>query len=541
MNKLLNWKSIFSITVLFLVFMLFQVFKTDFMALPDSGFSRGIELDTIKIDSGYENYMREHYATAVYQDRLYLISSDIEGLHVKVFDAQATLMDAFTLPDYKGFTKLKASVSGDNLILNTFTSSNNECSRLTIHLNTKTATKEMSHTIPDYRALLLTPDYTLYSTDEALKLVSVDQSIDIAQPDFLETLTLTLDPEDKSLWIAYTEFVDGQYHLNLKHLDKSYHTLGDFQDFYTFNASGSDKPSELTLHVSNGQVQILSVLKNQKMGINTAYVLRVPQQQIKEPDVKVFNAYNYSLQPQFFDFNDGAQLIISSKTSIGKVEIGANGSFENLILLSKDFESAQSLTKSTLPSLQSQMHQIGDHHYLTYIQIKQGVGKILLSSDKPELVERSKHSNLGENLSLLMTTLTTFLPLSYIGLIAEAYILTPVMAIIVLISMFFLTWAERNSTKLLITGIVIHMAAKNLFIFRHIVQSPEVFSNFPSFLDSPLKLFLWSAAMSCSALYCLWHFRKKHPNTHYFYQYFVFNLIDITYFTMLFTPYYLLI
>ena len=257
--------------------------------------------------------------------------------------------------------------------------------------------------------------------------------------------------------------------------------------------------------------------------------------------MKVFNAYNYALQPQFFDFPKGTQLIISSKTNIGKVEIGANGSFENLILLSQDYESAQSLTKNTIPSLQSQMQKIGGYHYLTYIQIKQGSGHILLSSDMPELIDRSTRSSFGENFGLLMTTLTTFLPLSYIGLIAEAYILTPVMGVVVLISMFFLTWAERNSTKLLITAIVIHMAAKNYFIFRHIVQSPEVFNNFPGFLDSPFKLFLWGAAMSCSALFCLWQFRKKHPHTHYFYQYFVFNLIDITYFTMLFTPYYLLI
>ena len=74
MNKLLNWKSIFSITVLFLILMLFQVLKSDFMALPDSGFSRGIELDTIKIDSGYENYIRDHYTTTTYQDRLYIMS-----------------------------------------------------------------------------------------------------------------------------------------------------------------------------------------------------------------------------------------------------------------------------------------------------------------------------------------------------------------------------------------------------------------------------------------------------------------------------------
>jgi hypothetical protein len=140
-----------------------------------------------------------------------------------------------------------------------------------------------------------------------------------------------------------------------------------------------------------------------------------------------------------------------------------------------------------------------------------------------------------------MTTLTTFLPLSYIGLIAEAYVLTPVLIVIVMISMFFLTWAERNGNKLLLASILIHMAAKNYFILKHIIQSPEVFNNFPNFLNSPLKLFMWGALMSASALYCVWDYRRKHTHAHYLHLYFVFNLIDIIFFTMLFTPYYLLV
>ncbi len=511
------------------------------MALPDSGFSRGIQLDTIKVASGYDSYIQEHFTTAVNQDKLYLIASSTDGLQIKIFDSQAQLLDSFLLPNYKGFSKIKADFMGNNLILNTFTANSNEFLSLTIDIDSKKATEEKKAIIEDHRALVLASDFILYGTDDLLKLTTLSSTFELARPKYLETLAYTIDPEDNSLWVTYTEFVDAQYQLNVKHLSKDYQVLADYQSLYSFNTSGSDKPSELAIHTRGNELQILSVLRNQKMGVNAAYLIKMPKDKSSEPSVKIFNAYNYALQPQFHDFDKGTQLIISSKTNIGKVEIGANGSFENLILLSPDLESAQALTKSTTASLLPQISKIGDFNYLCYVQVSQGIGRIYLSSDKPSLIERSMHSSFNENANILMTTLTTFLPLLYIGLIAEAYVLTPVMIVVILISMFFLTWAERNSTKLLMAAIALHLAAKNFFIFKHIIQSPEVFSNFPNFLNSPLKLFMWGIAMSASALYCLWDFRKRHTHSHYLLQYFVFNLIDLTLFTMLFTPYYLLI
>lgn len=540
-KHILHWKTVFIISILFLIVLLFQVLKSDFMALPDSGFSRGIQLDTIKIASGYNSYIQEHFTTAVNKDRLYLIASSTDGLQVKVFDNEAQLLDSFSLPDYKGFTKIKADFIGNDLVLNTFTASSSEFLSLKIDLDSKTASEEKRAIIEEHRALELAPTFILYGTEEALKLTTLSHSFELAQPKYLETLAYTFDSEDNSLWVAYTEFIDAQYQLNVKHLSKDYQVLADYKALYSYNTSGSDKPSELAIHVKGEELQILSVLKNQKAGVNAAYLIKLPKDKSAEASVKIFNAYNYALQPQFYDFDMGTQLIISSKTSIGKVEIGANGSFENLILLAPDLESAKSLTKNTTPSLLPEVNPIGDFNYLCYVQINQGIGRIYLSSDKPSLVEKSKHSSFSENMNILMTTLTTFLPLSYIGLIAEAYVLTPVMVVIVLLSMFFLTWAERNSTKLLLAAIALHMLAKNFFIYKHIVQSPDVFNNFPGFLNSPIKLFIWGFAMSASALYCLWDYRTRHNNAHYLLQYFVFNLIDLTLFTMLFTPYYLLI
>lgn len=539
-KRLAHWKTVLTLSVLLLVFLLFQVLKSDFMALPDSGFSRGFLLDEIQIEKGYENFYADHFTTLVKDDRIYLISSDVDGLKIKTFDPSIKLLDEFTLSEYMGLSEFDAHFKGNQLVLDAYMGQSGELLSLNINLEQKNATVEYQRKLEPFRALSLAPEFALYGTDDGLKLTTQSNTYVLDHPQYLETLACAVDPADGSTWIAYTEFVDSQYQLNLKHIDKSYQTLSDYKPLFAFGASGAMMPHELSMNVTGDGLQILSVITDKKSGINTAYLIKAPKTDPKDLTSAFFNAYTYSLQPNFYESADEVKLIVSAKTNIGRVEIGANGSFQNLVTMDLDLNQALSLTKSTSPALAPKMMKIGNYDYLAFLQINQNEGKIMLSANEPSLIERSLSSSFSENMGLLMTALTTFLPLSYIGLIVEAYILTPVMVVVVLLSMFFLTWSERNGNKLLLGAIAIHMVAKNYFIWQHMIKTPEVFSNFPAFLDSPLKLFGWGLLMSASALYCLWSFKKNHAKAHYLYQYFFFNIIDVILFTMLFTPYYLL-
>lgn len=540
-KRIFHWKSVFGLSVAFLIFLLFQVLKADFMALPDSGFSRGILLDKIQIEEGYENYTSEHFTSLVKNNELYLISSDSNGLHIKIFDPNAKLKKSFTLKEYKSFSKINAHFSGNQLVVNTFKKDTRSWLSLNISIKDQSATVEFEKKLPDSRALLLASNLVLVGTDDALTLITPTKEIHLARPQFLETLAYVKDSTDDTLWVAYTEFIDSQYQLNVKHLDKNFNTLSDIKPVYVFGSGGASKPHELSMIAAKGELQIISVITDAKSGVNTAYLLRAPKTDLKQLSVLNFNAYTYALEPHFYSTDVGTQLIIATKTNIGRVELGANGTFQNLITLDLDLKQAKSLTKSTAPALSPQMNQMEPYHYLCYLHINQGVGKIMLSSNNPILVKESLKSSLSENVNLLMTALTTFLPLSYIGLIVQVYVLTPVLVVVVLLSMFYLTWAERNGNKLLIAAILIHLAAKNYFMIHHILKSPDVFSNFPAFLDSPIKLISWGLVMSLSSIYCLINFRRTHPHSHYLFQYFFFNLLDIILFTMLFTPYYLLV
>jgi hypothetical protein len=539
-KRLFHWKSVFFLSVILLIILLFQVLKNDFMALPDSGFSRGILLDQVDIPKGYDAYYSDYFVSLVKNNKLYLISSDEKGLTIKSFDSSAKQIDAFTLDEYKSYSKLKAHFEGNQIVLNTYNEKTRDLVSITIDLQKKQASVEHQIKLKDHRILTLAPQFVLYGTDDALILDTIAKKITLANPRYIETLAYTIDSNDNSIWIAYTDYVDSRYQLNLKHLDSNFKTLSNYPSLFNFNAGGATKPQELALQINGNQLNLLSVIKDNKAGVNTAYLLTAEKTNPAAITSKFFNAYTYSMQPTFYDTPKETQLIISTKTNIGRVEIGANGSFQNLVTLDLQLKEIKSLTKSTSVTLSPQMNEMGDYNYLCFLQINQGIGKIMLSSNHPEIIQLSKKSTIAENFNILMTSLTTFLPLSYISLIIEAYVLTPVMVVIILLSMFFLTWSERNGSKLIILAIGIHMIFKNLFIVNHMIHSSETLTHFPIFLNSPLKLLGWELLLTLSSLYCLWNYKKQHPHTHYLMQYLFFNLIDVTLFTMLFAPYYLL-
>lgn len=541
LKKLINWKSTFAVSVLFLIFLLFQVLRTDFMALPDSGFSRGLYLDQVGVGSDFKDYNADHYFSLSKNDLLYVIANDESGLKISTFNTKIELIDQFILPDFKSSDKLHAYFEGESLIVSRYTSPTRTWNLIHVDLKQKKGILEKSEVIEDSRTLTLSHNFILYGTEEFLKISSPKKTLVLDQPSFLETIAYFEDTKDESHWIAYTEYVDGEYYLNLKHLDKQFNTLLDFKPYYVFGAGGSITPHELSLNVSNGKIRLMSVNTDKKSGVNLCYFIQSSLSDPKNVSSKYFSSYTYSLQPTFYERDKQTKLIIATKTNIGRVEIGSEGTFQNLVTLDEKMDQVLSLTKSTTPAMSPQIHKIGQHYYLTFLQINNGIGKIMLSSDDPYLIEKSQHSDLGENMNLLMTVLTTFLPLSYIGLVVEAYVLTPVLFVVVLISMFWLTWSERNGNKLLALSIGIHIVVKNYFMLNHIFRSPEVFSNLPNFLDSPLKLFGWGALFTFITLYCLYDYSKKHPKTHYLMKYCIFNLIDLLFFTMLYTPYYILV
>ncbi len=119
-KKLINWKSIFTFSVIFLIYLLFLVLRSDFMALPDSGFSRGLNLDQVDVGSDFKDYYDDHYFSISKNDMLYILSTDEKGLKISTYNTKIELVDTFTLSDFKSFDKLIAYFDGEALIVNSY-------------------------------------------------------------------------------------------------------------------------------------------------------------------------------------------------------------------------------------------------------------------------------------------------------------------------------------------------------------------------------------------------------------------------------------
>lgn len=541
MKKLINWKVVTLLSVTVTILLLFSVLRNDFLALPDSGMSRGMVLEQLDVPAGYEEYYAQHYVSLEKDNLLYLITTSELGLKVSIYDSLLNLKEEHLFEAFKSFTNMSASFTGETLVLNTYSKASSSIQLFSVDTTKWAITLESEEKLPETRVFVLGPTFQIYEASGALYIKSSGKNQLLDKVSFIETLAYATSANG-NLWVGYTDYVDGQYQMNLLELSKDYQVISAKKPYYQFGAGGSNKPHELTMKVVDNRLQSLSVIRDHKAGINTAYWLKSSLSDLSAVDFKLFNAYSYSLFPLIVDKGSNkSELIMSSKTSIGRVEIGSDGNFQNLVILDESLENAKSLTKSTKPSLSPQLLEIDGHRYLTYVQINQGKGRIMVSSDFTPLIELSKKSTLTENLNLLMTTLTTFLPLLYVSMIVEIYVLTPVLVVVILISMFKLTWAERNGRQMLYSALGIHLLTKVYFIWRYIFNGSEVFSNFPGFMDSPLKFLGLAILMTMSSLYALYLYRKEKPTQHYLIYYLVFNLVDILLFTMLYAPYYLLV
>lgn len=540
MKKISPWKLLVFFAALFSVFLLYAVLKKDYLALPNENISRGIEVGQYAVEKDFKDYYGKYYTATSDHQFLYLFISSSEGLIFKKFDAELHVVEDKTFADYKGLSELQVKKTGDLLQIGRYNAKTGTLEFLTLSDKDTSLKLEERTKLTDVDAYVLTPDKLIYGSNQQLYIKDDLGISNIGTASYLSTLSFSSDPATDDYYISYTDYVDGQYQLNTLRLNSKNQMRHAYNQNFLFGAGGATKPSELTTYIEGDELHVLSVIKDQKSGVNIAYWLKGKLHSLEKLEGAYFTSYTYSLSPQFYTQSDGVHLIFSSKTSIGKVEIGSDGRFQNLLSIGPDLKQPISLTKSTQPSLNPIWITCKDNTYLFYNQVNQGISKVSVASSKPSIIELSQHVSIMENLTLVMTALTTFMPLMYVSLIIEVYILTPVLIVVVFISMFKLTWAERNSKKLLLSSIAIHTITKFYFIAAHVLNSSDLMANLPTYLNSPFKFILWVLGMNALSLLALKLYQKDHPNKHYLHHYIFYNLVDLLLFTMLYAPYYLL-
>lgn len=540
MKRISPWKLLIFLSVAFSIFLLYSVLKKDYLTLPNNAISRGIPIGHYAVEKDFSDYYG-HYYTATSDDHyLYLLISSTEGMLFKKLDAQLNVITEKKFPDYKGLAELQIHKTGDVFQIGRYQSRMGKLEFLTLDDHTLSLKLEETSNLKDVDAYVLTAHSFLYNSGHQLYLKNENGLHFIIETSYLSTLSMVPPLSTDVIYVSYTDYVDGQYQLNTLLLNTDGRIMKFYPHHYLFGAGGATKPSELKTYLFKDELHVLSVIKDQKSGINIAYWLKAPIHSLEKLQGSFFTSYTYSLSPQFYNSKDQIHLICASKTSIGKVEIGSDGHFQNLISIDPSLSNALALTKSTQPSLNPIWLSSNGQTYLFFNQVNQGLSNIFVASSEPKLIEKSQHITIMENVTLLMTSFTTFMPVMYVALIIEVYLLTPVLIVVVFISMFKLTWAERNGNKLLLTSLFIHTFTKFYFIKAHIFNSSDLMMNLPNYLNSSFKFLIWVGAMNIVSLLSLHLYRKEKPNKHYLYHYIFYNLVDLILFTMLYAPYYLL-
>ena len=311
-----------------------------------------------------------------------------------------------------------------------------------------------------------------------------------------------------------------------------------------FSGSNSMLPSEIALFVHQDHIYSTTVFKDQKSGTNYVYLFDGLMDASKPFKMTQFTSKNYSLFPTYYLRDNQVMIALSSDTSIGRVDLQTSGDeFINLVTRKINEMTYTSLTNTIHPSIKPIFFELKSestnetYQYFVSTEISKNESKMYLSSNRPELIEKSLKITGNEILDLTMTTLTTFIPLSYVGLILEVYILVPVLIMVLIISMFYINWAERNGNKLLQFSLLLHIISKIIFVNSKIIGQTERLNGFPFFLNSPFKVYLWGTALTVIAIYCFLDFNKRNRGAHYLKSYFFFNVVDLIFFVMMYTPY----
>lgn len=546
MKFIKHWGFVLSISVISLFLLLFFVLYFNWISLPNSGYSKGVELFSYKIGTNFEDYKKSAAQVISNKEGFYTFVNEKNNLLSYQYDSSGNFIKLKTFTTDLNHTHYTFSFENDLLSAKAFNTKTQSIDWINLSNDQTLLTYKPLIYIGSVEQLNLLSHAGLFYKDGFVYLTDFKKVKPIASAKYFESMLLKQDNEG-SHHVLITQFVDKGY--ILEHYKLSTNTFFNQMSnkelipthLIELSTGSMYVPTEMDFIKWNNQYHYSVVIKDTKTGMNQLLWQTKDLMTNKDQAVKKMEP-GYFLHPTFYLDRNQLLLAYNKGTSVGKVEIGSSHSvFENIVSTHFDtFSNYVEITKSIQPSIYPTFFEMNNQKFALYSRNQDGNVQVLMSSTHPEWIERGKALMTNEWINLILTTATTFLPLSYMALILEVYILTPVLVVIVLISMIKITWAERNGKKLLATSIILHTLAKSYFIFSKVINKPDVMSNFPEFLNAPYKIIIFGMLYTFVSLYCLFNYAKKHPEKHYLNLYVFFNLIDMLQFIMLFTPYYLI-
>lgn len=517
MKKLFNYKIIIPLTLLLIFASLFSILFIDKYKLPSENWSREIKIESYESNPKFKTRYIPNMDLLQHNNHFYLIYFSKESLYLNTYDAQFNLTSEkkilSKIDDIRKYQNL--SLVTENNSLSLYYSLQDTVERLNFSFGGKNLKKDVLYQNVDKvkiinNSVAYIKDNHLYINNT--KVTSAESLIKFDFQQYNNTYYVThmsfnLDNFTKDLYLSMVTENETQSLM-----------IKDFM--FTSGAN----LSHIKINKTPTHINILFVTGDSKNGMYTNYELQLDENN------KLLKEESYASsgsEPIFINQTDPTY-IQKTSTYIGRCDVSTkNQYFVNTVKFKNNQQFPLTKTTSFAPKLKYLSTDTYD--YLLFTQYNNN--NIYISSNNPVLVAKSKKLDWDTFANLLVITLTTYSPTLLFFLINFAKFVITILVVLFPLFVIKMYWVEDNWKKVLAVSIGIFILLKSY----HVVTQLEL-SNLPLLFTNTISQLAISLVFSGIAFYCM-HDISKGKNLSVINKFLIFSLIDITFFTLFFTPY----
>jgi len=529
-----DWKFVFIFTFFCIYLLVFASLFQEEMKLPSDGWSRGKMIGEIKGNRVSDMLNENVECIPIPEENLFLSLRYLDNdIYYNKVDAKGTILSEEVLNiDISSISKVKATRNGESIDLYLHNVGDKKLYKITFNWKSSEIEdkKEINDEVLDFK---VTDNLLVYKGKDFIKL------LDGTREKIVEKMDV------KKFSIIKRENV---YHIPLVETEEWRNSLkyivydpnkDELEEYSIGKLKGVTQTSVsfLGIEIVEREVNIITVLHTPGSSESYTYIYRFPKDNplmVKESD---FILNSISPTPTLYK-NDNNQLLFVSAISVPtKINPNSVNIIEYTIDKGNIIEE-KLLSKMRRVSINPKYFELAGNYYVHWTHVSGKEKQIMFASTDKDIIKKSVNPQSWEIVDIAMTTVTRFLPTTYIMLIPMVFIAAPVVALMLLLSIFKLSWMEHNQNMVLKGALIIHILMKLIYTKIYIVDNQVAFPLLPGYLQSFLPRFGIITLLTVVSLYSLRDYMIKRENKHFINYYTFFLVIDVILFAYSFMPYF---
>jgi hypothetical protein len=515
MKEIRNYMVLITMTLLLIFFSLFSVLFIDYNQLPSDHWSKELKLTDYEQHEDFSTKHVPNFSMTSVKDKFYLTYFSNDKLYLKVFSKTFEVIDEKVIMDsidnirvYKG---IEISHKANKFLI--YLNKNDSIEKIVLDDQLRPSDHEVLYNQIDEpiiksNSILYTKNESLYMNDEEITDAQGLNAYDFIYDQgiyYIAFMKYDLDQLKRYLYIS-----------EVKKSRVSTHLVSEY------NFIGGIRLYHLKVNRFMEHTGILFVTGDFKSGQykNHEVILNNKSKIISE------KSYAASGSEPILVNQSSLDCIQSTPTTIGRQDLSTKGKqFTNLVKFS-DGEKYP-LTKTTSFSPKTKFFQDNRYEYLLFTQYDDN--NIYLSSNNPEVIDQSQKLSLKSFGYLALLTLTNFAPMVLFFFINFGRFVTVVLLILFPLYIIKMYWVDDYRKIVLSTAVVVMMALK-----LHYIIFQMNLPNMPAIMNSTISHVCICFLLSFSAYIATRDIRIKY-HLSVIYEFLIFALLDMIYFTLFFT------